>query len=113
MSPLFLFTMCYGQHKNVLNVLPLTVFSTLQNGVAYSLCFESISEGRVSSLAGLKSLQEVGDLVRKGMLVTDLQTWNPPVTHVRLVSVGNVNRAPASYNRIVVVIEILQAMKIV
>ena len=46
------------------------------------------------------------------MLITNLKTWNPPITHIGLVPVRNVNASPASYNRLVRMIEILEPMQI-
>jgi hypothetical protein len=57
-----------------------------------------------------ETLEEVRDLVNKRMLVSDLKTGDPPITHVRLITVRNVNASPATYDGLIRVIEILEPM---
>ncbi len=40
--------------------------------------------------------KEVGDLVDEGVLVADLEAEDPPVLHVGMVAVGDVDRGPAT-----------------
>ena len=47
------------------------------------------------------------------VFVADLQTRHPPVLHVRVVAVGDVDAAPAAGSPFVTMIEPLQAMQIV
>src|SRR5437016_6446549 len=47
------------------------------------------------------------------VLVTNLQARHPPVLHIRMIAVGDVNRAPAPQPPLVAVIEELQSMQIV
>ena len=58
-------------------------------------------------------LDEVRELVDEGVLVADLQARHPPVLHVGLVAVGDVDAAPAAHAALVAVIEVLQAMQVV
>src|SRR5580704_1167385 len=47
------------------------------------------------------------------MLVSDLQTGNPPMSHVRMVPVRDVQVSPAADLAFIAVVEILQPVKIV
>ena len=47
------------------------------------------------------------------MLVADLKPWHPPVLHVRMVAVGNVDAAPSARAPLVAMVEPLQAMQVV
>ncbi len=67
----------------------------------------------MSRYALIKAGQEVGDLMREGVFIADLQTWYPPVAHVGLIAIGYVDTAPTANNRLIGVIEVLQAVKIV
>ena len=96
-----------------LDVFPLAVGGACQDSIAYALGFQGVFEGWVGWFAGVETLEEIGDLVGERVFVTDLQTWDPPVAHVGLVSIGDVNAAPASNDRVVVVIEVLEAMQVV
>jgi hypothetical protein len=64
-------------------------------------------------LARSRLFKEVGDLMHERVLVADLQARDPPVVHVGLIAVGDVNGAPAADDRFVAVIEVLQAMQVV
>jgi hypothetical protein len=64
----------------------------------------------MSRFTRFETLEKVCDLVNKRMLVSDLKARNPPVTHVRLITVGNVNASPASNDGLIGVIEILEPM---
>ena len=57
--------------------------------------------------------QEVCDLVDERVLVADLQARNPPVLHIGMVAVGDMQRAPAAQPALVAMVEILQPMQIV
>lgn len=96
-----------------LDVFPLAVGGACQDCIADALGFQGVFEGWVGWFAGVETLEEIGDLVGERVFVTDLQTWDPPVAHVGLVSIGDVNAAPASNDRVVVVIEVLEAMQVV
>ena len=69
-----------------------------------------------SGAAGLplpSPCEEIGDLMDEGVLVADLQARHPPVLHVGMIAVGDVERAPAAQPALVAVIEILQPVQIV
>ena len=46
------------------------------------------------------------------VFVSDLQTWHPPVLHVRMITIGDVDRAPTAKSALVAMVEILQSVKI-
>src|SRR5438445_433022 len=46
------------------------------------------------------------------MLVADLQPGHPPVTHIRMVAIRDVNASPPAHAPLVAVIEVLQSMQI-
>src|SRR5258707_7900027 len=47
------------------------------------------------------------------MLVSDLQTGNPPVRHIWMLTIGDMKLAPAAYMALIAMIEILETMQIV
>ena len=49
----------------------------------------------------------------KRVLVADLQARHPPVLHVRLVAVGDVDRPPAADDGLVAVVEVAEPMQVV
>jgi hypothetical protein len=77
------------------------------------LCLERFAEGGRHGLVFREAVEKVGDVVDEGMLVTDLQAGDPPVAHVGLVAVGDVDAAPAADDRVVAVIEVAQAVQVV
>ena len=99
-------------YKLVLHVFPGAGFAALEYGITDLLRFKRISEARSSRLTRVEALEEVGDLVSERVFVTDLQSWHPPVAHVRLVAIGDVDASPASNDTFVCVIEVLETMKI-
>ena len=73
------------------HVLPCLLTSTCQDSVADLLCFLSFSEGWTAGSPILNALQEVCHLVHECVLIADLQTWHPPLIHVRHVAVSDVH----------------------
>ena len=51
--------------------------------------------------------------MNKRVFVPDLQTGHPPLLHVRVVPVGNVNAFPAAQPAFIAMIEIFQPVQIV
>ena len=79
-----------------------------------TFCVSSAS--RKVGLAGLllrEAFEEVGDLVDEGVLVADLQAGHPPLAHVGMVAVGDVDRCASRGRAFVAVVEVLQAMQVV
>ena len=84
--------------------------STASQTACVASASRNVGRGR---LARGQVLQEVGHLVNKGVLVADLQARHPPVLHVGLVAVGDVDRPPAAQLALVAVVEVLQAVQVV
>ena len=59
---------------------------------------------------GFEAFQEICNLVYERVFVPNLKSRDPPVAHVGLVAIGNVNIPPTSHDRIVAMIKVLQAM---
>src|SRR5262245_48452860 len=78
------------------------------------LSFQRIPEGRTGWFSAGDALDEVSDLVDEAVLVADLQAGHPPLVHVRMFAavIGNVDGAPAAEFPLILVIEVLKAMKI-
>src|ERR1700691_475468 len=74
---------------------------------------QTVAERRSGNAALAEARQKIGHLVDEGMLVADLQSRHPPVLHIRMVAVGNMNRAPAAQAAFVAMVEVFQAMQIV
>ncbi len=96
----------------MLHILPLPVFRGIQNGVANVLGFERIAESGRSRLSVDRRLDEVSDLMHESMLVTNLQTRYPPLVHVGMITIGDVDGAPSAQAALILVIEELQAVQI-
>src|SRR5436190_23197313 len=96
-----------------LYLLPLPALRRLEYCVRDLVGSERVAERRRQRLAFRRSLDEIRELMREGVLVADLQARHPPVLHVRLVAVGDVNVAPAAHATFVLVIEILEAVQVV
>src|ERR1043166_289415 len=79
----------------------------LQNCVTNILGFERIAEGRAGGFAFGDALKEVGDLVDERVLITNLQSGHPPFVHVRVVTVSDVQRAPAANAAFIAMIVVL------
>ena len=95
------------------HLLPPSILRRLQNGIAHILRLQRIAESRLAWLAFAGGDEEVGDLVREGFRVADLQAGHPPVFHIRLVGVGDMHAAPAAHDAFVTVIEILEPVQVV
>src|SRR5206468_12526659 len=80
--------------------------------VAHLLCFHSLAEGWAGWLATRKALQEIGHLMDETVLVANLQARYPPLAHIGMVAIGNVNRPPAAYVSFIAMVEIGQAVQV-
>ena len=106
----------HGNQEEGLNgsdVGPLTGGGGGQHRIGNAVGFERVAESRCGRLSGCDTLEEVGHLVNERVLETNLHAGDPPLVHVGLVAVTEVNRTPAAKHAFVAVIEILQAMEIV
>src|SRR5262245_28149573 len=92
---------------------PLLVLRGLKYGVEYELRQVRIAEVRLGRLALGDAVEEVGDLMNKRVLVTDLKTRHPPLAHVRVLAVADVDRPPAAKRPLVAVVEPLEPVKVV
>ena len=93
--------------------LPIPLSCGLEDGITDLGGFQRVTEGGSAGLAVLDRIEEVGDLVHEGVLVADLQTGHPPLVHVRLIAVGDVDVVPASDERVVAVVEVFEAVQVV
>jgi len=83
-----------------------------QNRVCDVVSRQTGAEVRRSGLTRLEPLNEVSGLVDESVLITNLQARHPPMFHIGMIAIGDVNRAPAARAAFIAMIEILQAMKI-
>src|SRR5438094_6877088 len=95
------------------DLLPAAALRRFEDRVGDGVGREPVAEGRRRALAARRRLQEVGELVDERVLVADLQTRHPPVLHVRMIAVRDVDAAPAAQRSFVAVIEPLQTMEVV
>src|SRR5262245_52483566 len=92
---------------------PLRRPATLQHCVTDFLRFQGIAKSWARRLIACEALEKVCHLVHKAMLVTNLQAWHPPLTHVRVVPISNMDGSPTTHSAFVAMVEIGQAMQIV
>jgi hypothetical protein len=56
---------------------------------------------------------EVRELVNERMFVADLEPGNPPVLHVWVIAIGDVNALPAAQLAFIAIVEVLEPMQVV
>ena len=100
------------------NLFPTTALSGIQYSFANVLGFQCISEVRAQGtlFAGSVSFDKVSELIDKAVLVSDVESGNPPFVHVWVLAsiVGYVNGAPTSGLGIfLVVLVVLEPVKVV
>lgn len=84
-----------------------------EDGLADTLGFEGIAEGWAAGFAGFEALEEISDLVDEAMFVADLEAGDPPILHVGLVAIGDVDASPASDDTFIAMIEVAESMEVV
>src|ERR1019366_3956044 len=89
---------------------PLSCLCRPQDRIGYILCGEPVAEGWRCRLIRANADEKVGELVDEGVLVANLQSRDPPVLHVRMVAIGDVNALPAAQLSLIAMIEELQPM---
>src|SRR6218665_1678682 len=82
-----------GSHSDA---LPGPVLAAGENRVADLLGLEGVPEGRAARLTLGRPFEEVPHVVHEAVLVADLQARHPPLVHVRVLAVGDVDRPPAA-----------------
>ena len=102
-----------GLKSTLHDLLPSSFACRCKHGVGDIVRRQAVAEARPGHLAGAQPVQEVGHLVDEGVLVADLQAGHPPVLHVGMVAVGDVDRSPAAQRAFVAVVEVLQAVQVV
>ena len=93
--------------------LPLTRLRRAQDSASHLIGGEAVAECRRGRLARFKAVDEVGGLMDEAVLVADLEPRHPPVLHIRMIAVRDVERPPAAYDSLIAMVEILQAVKVV
>src|SRR5437762_1740022 len=101
------------RHTPLLDLLPLFSFGRFQDGITDVLSFEGVAEGGAGRLALRHALQKVRHLVHEAVLVAYLESRYPPFSHIRMVAIGDMDRAPAADASLVRVGEILQPVQVV
>src|SRR5688572_4136041 len=76
--------------------LPLTGLGRFQHRVGDVVGRERVAEGRRCRVTAGETCEEIGGLVDEGMLVADLQAGHPPMAHIGMLAVADVDRAPAA-----------------
>ena len=94
---------------------PLLRLGGLQNGVADVLGAQRVAEVRVGlrSLRIVEALEELGEGVGEGVLVTEAETRDPPVARVGVVAVGRVDAGPTSPIAGDGVVEVVETVEVV
>ena len=59
-----------------------------------------------------QGFNEIGRLVNESVLIADLETGYPPVAHIRMIAIGDVDALPAAKVTLIGVVEIFEAMEI-
>jgi len=90
--------------------LPPTAFGGLQHGICHVVSGEGVAKRRRQGLASYSGDQKLGELMNERMFVPDLQAGHPPVLHIRMITIGDVNAAPAPQLPFVTMVEPLEAM---
>src|SRR5262245_60395489 len=93
--------------------LPSTGLRGLKDRVGHVIGGEAVAERRRRALACRGGVEEIGELVDERVLVADLQAGHPPVLHIRMIAVGDVDAAPAAQLPLVSMVEPLEPVEIV
>src|SRR5215472_16023603 len=99
--------------SGALYFFPTTTLRRFENCIANVLRLQRIPERRAGRFSFREAFEKIRHLMDKGMFVADLLTRHPPFAHVRVVAIGNMQRAPSAHAPLVPMIEILQAMEVV
>src|SRR5215469_6080653 len=83
-----------GRRSGDRYLLPLFCPCGFQHCVGYEIGSQAVPKGWGSRAILGEGEKEIGTLVNEGVFVADLQSRNPPVFHVWMVSVGDVNTLP-------------------
>src|SRR5262249_34894677 len=86
---------------------PAPIPRRFQHGVGDVVRLQRFAEGGRCALTIGQGREKVGSLMNEGMLVADLQSRHPPVLHVGMVAIRDVDAAPSADASLVLVIEIL------
>src|ERR1051325_7152133 len=90
---------------DALDLRPLAGLRGTQDGIDDVIGGETVLEVGFGALAGFEALEEFMDLVDEAVFVTDLQAGHPPVLHVRMIAVADVDAAPAAHAAFDAVVE--------
>ena len=96
-----------------LDVLPAALGCRGEDSIAYFRGFEGIPESRIAGFATAERGEEIRNLMNEGVFVADTETRNPPFVEIGVVTITDMDAAPASDHALVRVIEILEAIEIV
>src|SRR5262245_2489692 len=83
------------------HLLPTARLAGFEHGVADVLRLEGLSERRAGWFAGFKTFDKVGYLMDEAVFVADLKPWHPPVFHIGVLSVANMDALPATGSSLV------------
>src|SRR5678815_5124900 len=79
-------------------LLPGSGFSGLNHSLTNFFCFEGIPECRRTGFSTIQAFNEISGLVDEGMLISNTKSRHPPLVHIRLITICNMNRAPTAYD---------------
>jgi hypothetical protein len=74
---------------------------------------QTVLEIRSKRAALTGCLQKISDLMNECVLIANLQTGHPPILHVGMITVGDVNALPSAQTSLITMIEELQTMEVV
>ena len=94
-------------------LLPLPRPCRLQHRVRNKVGSQAVAEGGRSRTAFAEGEHKIRRLVNKRVLVSNLQSGNPPVLHIWVVAIRDVDALPPTQVALVAIVEVLQAMQIV
>src|SRR5580658_10460317 len=90
------------------NLFPLFGLGRFQYRVSYIVGSKPVAKRRSGHAVFTDGQDEIRGLVNEGVLVADLESWHPPVLHVRMVAVRNVNVLPSAQLTLIAVVEVFQ-----
>jgi hypothetical protein len=70
--------------------LPQTGFSRFKHSISYQISSVRVSKCWRGPFA-TQSNDEIGGLMHKTFRITDPKAWHPPIAHVRVFAVGDMN----------------------
>src|ERR1700722_776849 len=91
---------------------PLFCLRGFQDGICHVLGGQAIAECWSRGTVAVERKNKIRDLVNERMFVPNLEAWNPPVLHVWMIAIGNVNALPAAQLALIAIVKVIEPVQV-